>query len=443
MLLNIHELKYIFWLVLCAYFATAQQANAQEQKTFSSLNEVLSYAKEKNYTFRNAAVQTKLAELTKKSALGNVFNPRIPASIQSLDNIKLQKIYIQGDLAGQTGPLRPVATGQTYSSLFNIQPQFEILNLSGINQVKSAKINQQLTEVQNKIDEQTIYDQINSIYFNILSYQGQIEIVKQNIAIADTILRITQNRFVENVGRKQDVNEAEVNLINQQYNLEQLLLNLKIQEESLSLFFENSIYPILAENIEAYEYNNDSLQTNNELQTQKAKLQLAMMEQDIKVSKGQNWPMLSFVTSFNWQNLGNDSFFGPQSNWIDYSYVGLKLSMDLPTTVSKLSSVKDKQFQSMMLKTNADHSTKETETKNRQMVLDYEKAVSQLQNFKKIALLKEDTYNKNFNQYRENILALDRLLISHNDLMLAKLNVVTALANLGFNKSKIDINNKF
>ena len=96
-----------------------------------------------------------------------------------------------------------------------------------------------------------------------------------------------------------------------------------------------------------------------------------------------------------------------------------------------------------MLKNIAEHSAKESETKNLQMILEYEKAVSQLYNYKKVAVLKEDTYRKNFNHYQENILGLDKLLISHNDLLLAKLNLVNALANVGYNKSKIDINNKF
>ena len=73
----------------------------------------------------------------------------------------------------------------------------------------------------------------------------------------------------------------------------------------------------------------------------------------------------------------------------------------------------------------------------------YEKAVNQLQNFKKIASLKEDTYRKSFNQYKENIISLDQLLIYYNNMLSAQLNMVSALANIGFSKSKIDINNKF
>jgi outer membrane protein TolC len=441
--INYHRLKYYIGLIVFVCSGIVQPAKAQEHKTFSNLNEVLTFAKEKNYIFINDAIQSRLADLTRKTAFGNVINPTIPASFQLIDNTKQQVIFLPGEVFGQPGTFRSVTTGQKYSSLINLQPQFGILNLAAIAQIRSAKINQQLTENQNKINEKNIYDQVITIYFNILSYKGEIEIVKQNLATADTILKVTQNRFNENVGRKQEVNEAEVNVISLQNNLEQLVLNLKIQEESLALFFENSIYPDLRETVWAYENTNASMQTNNTLQLQNDKLQLQMILQDIKVAKAQNWPTLSFISSFNWQSLGNDFFYKGNANSINYNYVGLKLSMDLPTTVSKFSNIKNKQYQSEILKTTAEHSVKESETRNRQLILDYEKALSQLQNFKKIALLKEDTYNKIYNQYQENILSLDDLLISYNNMLAAKLNVVTALANIGFNKSKIDINNKF
>lgn len=418
-------------------------AGAQEQKTFNSLKEVLLLAKEKNYSFDNADVQERLADLTKKTAWGNVLNPRIPASVQALDNIQQQVIFMPGEVFGQPGTFRQITTGQRYSTIFNIQPQFEILNPANIAQVRSAKINKELTSVQNLINEQQTYDQINAIYFNILSFKGQIDVVTQNIASADTILKVTRNRFDEGIGRKQDVNEAEVNLIHLQDNLEQLRINLKIQEESLALFFENNIIPVLTENINLYEAAQQLLETNNTLQVRNASLQLKMMEQDIKVARMQNLPTLSFVSSFSWQNLSDYGFFHSNSNWFDYSYVGLRLSMDFPITVSKLSTIRNKQLQHELLKNNYKHIIKETATKNRQMILDYEKAVNQFQNLKKIAVLKEDTYLKNFQQYEENILSLDKLLISYNDLLIAKLNVVSALASIGFNKSKVDINNKF
>ncbi len=429
------------FVMLCGTYVLP--ANAQEQKAFSSLNEVLTLAKEKNYVFQNATLQSKLAELTRKTAIGNVINPRVPASMQVIDNTKQQILFLPGDIFGQPGTFRQVTTGQKYSALVNIQPQFDLFNLASISQIKSSKINQQLTENQNKINEQNIYNQINIIYFNILSFKGQIDIVKKNLASADTILTITENRFKEEVGRKQNVNEAEVNVITLKNNLEQLTINLKIQEESLALFFENNVYPSLTEKVSAYEFMPATLNTNSTLQHENAKLQLQMVQQDIKVAKAQNWPILSFISSLNWQNLSNDFFYNNNSNSFSYNYIGLKLSMDLPTTVSKLASVRNKQLQASILKTNTEHSLKDTDTRNRTLLLEYEKALSQLQNFKKIASLREDTYRKSFNQYQENIISIDNLLIFYNSMLAAQLNVVSALANIGYTKSKIDINNKF
>lgn len=437
------HLKYCGLLLIALSVMLAATSNAQEQRTFNTLEEVLTLAKEKNYVFQNAALQIKLADLTRKTAIGNVINPRVPASMQVIDHTKQQVLFLPGDIFGQPGTFRQVTTGQKYSALINLQPQFDLLNLASISQLKSAKINQQLADNQNKINEQNIYNQINTLYFNILSFKGQIEIVRKNLASADTILRITQNRFKEEVGRKQNVNEAEVNVINLKNNLEQLIINKKIQEESLALFFENSIYPSLSEKVWTYENLTASLQTNNTLQTENAKLQLQLMQQDVNVAKAQNWPTLSFISSLNWQNLSKDFFYDANSTSVSYHYIGLKLSMDLPTTVTKLANMKNKQFQASILKTNAEHSVKETETKNRALILDYQKALLQLQNFKKIAVLKEDTYQKSFNQYQENILSLDNLLIAYNSMLAAQLNVVSALANIGYSKSKIDINNKF
>lgn len=444
MIVRIFEKITVKFLLGCALLLLSQNGFTQEQKSFNNLEEVLSFAKEKNYKFENATIQTQLAELTKKTAWGNIFNPRIPTSIQVLDNTQLQSIFMPGQVFGQAdGTYKRVTTGQQYTALFNVQPQFDIFNLGNIAQVKSAKINNELTIVQNNINEQQVYDQINAIYFNILSYQGQIEILEQNIAIADTIFQSTQNRFNESVGRKQDVNESEVNLINLQDKLQQLQFNIQIQQQSLALFFENSIHPVLAENVWNYENIREVSPTNNTLKTQQAQLQLNAMNQNIKSAWTQNVPILSFISSLNWQNLSNQGFFHTNSNWITYNYVGLKLAWDFPFTVGKLSTAKNNQFQRDLLQNEYDHSIKEAANTNNQLVLDYEKAVSQLKNLEKIALLKEDTYRKNYNQYNENILSLDKLLISHNDMLLAKINVVTALATVGFNKSKIDINNKF
>ncbi len=126
----------------------------QEQVRFSTINEVFALAKSKNYTLLNAALQNKIADLTKNAAVANVFNPRVPTTIQALDNMNQQVSFLPAEaFGGPAGTFKEVTIGQQYVSTLAIMPQFEIFNLSNIAQVKSSKINEQLVENQNKLNE--------------------------------------------------------------------------------------------------------------------------------------------------------------------------------------------------------------------------------------------------------------------------------------------------
>ena len=295
-LVNVHKL---FVLFIALFFQT-ENIKAQEQKEFATINEILVFTKSKNYQFKNADWQIKLANLTNKMAKLNRYNPKTPTSIQVLDNINQQVSFLPGQAFGQpNGTFKEVTIGQQYVSTFNIQPQFDILNMASNAQIKTAKINQQLVENQNKINEQTLYEKINMVYFNILSFDAQKEVLKENIKIANDILRIINNKFNAGIARKQEVNEAEVNLISLQDKLEQIEMNTKMQYQTLNLFFENQIDASLSQNLWDYQNIDTVLQTQNNLIVENARLQSQMAQQEYKALKYQNLPVLSFVSSFN------------------------------------------------------------------------------------------------------------------------------------------------
>ena len=438
-LVNIHKQILVLSLILFSF----KNSLAQESKTFSTLYEVLEFSKTKNYSFDNSKLQTHLAELAKKTALGNAFNPKVNTSIQVLDNINLPISYLPAEaFGGVSGTFKEVQIGQQYVSTFNIQPQFDIINLSNFAQIKSAKINEQLVENQNKINEQNLYEKINAVYFNIISFNGQKEVVEENILIAENILKIISEKNKEGIARKQEVNEAEVNLSLLKDKLEQLEMNTKIQYEILNLFFENKIESNLKQTIWDFKDQTILSANQNNLQNQNSELQAQLAQQEYKSLQYQNYPTLSFVSSFNWQNLSNDNFFASKSNWQNFNYVGLKLGWELPT-IQRISNIKSKKIQLEILQKTNEHIKAETESKNEQLNLEYQKSLQQFINFQKVFDLKKDTYEKNFNQFKEGILPLDKLLISQNDMIISKLNIVSVLTNIGFSKSKIEINNTF
>lgn len=439
-LVSIHKLLQLIALFICF----TENIRAQELKEFLSLNEILDFTKSKNYQFKNADWQNKLADLSHKTAKLNVLNPKIPTSVQVLDNINQQVSFLPGQAFGQpVGTFKEITIGQQFVSNFSIQPQFDIINLANYAQIKSEKTNQLLVDNQNKINEQNLYEKINIIYFNIISFEAQKKIIEENITIAKDILRIIQNKFNEGIARKQEVNEAEVNLISLQDKLEQIELNNEIQYKTLDLFLGNEVKAKLLENLWNYENENQILKTYSILLANNFKLKSELAQQELTSLKYQNYPTLSFISAFNWQNLSNNFSFAKNSDWINFNYVGIKLAYDLPTTVQKYANIKSKKIQLQIAKNNEEFRIKDNENSNKQLVLEYQKALKQKGNFSKIYTLKKDTYDKNLNQFKENILSLDKLLISQNDMLISKLNIVFSLANIGFNKNKIEINNRF
>lgn len=430
-------------IIIILLYTLVIKIQGQDLVKFANINEVFALAKNKNYSLINAELQNKIARLTKQASNANLFNPRIPTTIQALDNMNQQVSFLPAEaFGGPAGTFKEVTIGQQYVSTLAIMPQFEIFNLSNIAQVKSAKINEQLVDNQNKINELQLSTKINSIYSNILSFNGQKEILQENLKIAENIQSIIKQKFDEGLVRKQDVNESEVNVISTKDKLEQLEVNLKIQYQLLNLIFENQTNTEITESVWNYENSNQITQVKNNLDVENIHLQNLLAKQEHKSLKYQNLPSLSFVSSFSWQNLSNESFFHSKSNNTNFNYLGLKLNLELPTA-QRLANTKNKSIQIKMLCNSEEHAIKENDIKNQQLILDYEKSVKQAENFKKIADLKKDTYEKNYNQFKENILSLDKLLISQNELLQSKLNVVLALASISFNKNKIDINNKF
>ena len=117
-LVNIHKYKLLIVILFLPFMVWSQ-----EKKEFHTLDEVLAFAKEKKVSFRNDIIQQNLAELTRKTAVGNAFNPRIPVSAQVIDNMNLQTNYIPAEVfGGLPGSFREITMGLQYVSTFNIQP---------------------------------------------------------------------------------------------------------------------------------------------------------------------------------------------------------------------------------------------------------------------------------------------------------------------------------
>lgn len=403
--------------------------------------ELLDFAKTHNYTKNVNAKQIELAKLTTKTALGNVLNPRIPTTASIIDNSKQPVSFIPAEIfGGPSGTFREVTMGQRYISNLSFSPQFDIINLGNYARIQSARVNEKLVEINGKLAEEALSEQLNGVYYNILGYKTQKEMLLKNQQIADSILQIVQQKYAQGLIRPQEVNDAKFNKITIEDKIEQLDFQLKQQYMILKMLCD------VDEEIELLFKDNETIPENvlvegNNLEVKQLTYQRLFLEAEKKAAMWQQLPTLSFVSNLTWQNNSNNRFFDPNSNLINSNYWGLRLNWDLPTNVNKLSAYKTAQINSQLAEINQKHSQLQNNSENQQLKIEYQKTIRQYQNQQKLLTLKQENFEKSRNQYDANLLSLDKLLLAHNDLILQESILLNAKNAVLFTKSKIEINN--
>jgi len=421
-------------------FIVLFDANAQK-KQIDNLPALLQYAHQESYIKNYNYKQAELAKLTTKTAFGNVINPRIPTTASIIDNSKQPVSFIPAEIfGGPSGTFKEVTMGQQYISNLSFSPQFDIVNLGNYARIQSALVNEKLVEINGKLAEMALYEQLNGVYHNILGYNTQKEMLLKNQQIADSILQIVQQKNILGIIRLQEVNDALFNKITIEDKIEQLDFQLKQQytilkmlcetEEDIELLFKDNM--AIPENV---------LVEGNDLELKQLTYQRLFLEAEKKAALWQQLPTLSFVSNLSWQNNSNNRFFDPNSNLINSNYWGLRLNWDLPTNVNKLSAYKTAQINSQLAEINQKHNQLQNDSENEQLFTEYQKTIRQFKNQQKLLALKQENFEKSRNQYNANILSLDKLLLAHNDLILQESTLLNAKNAVLFTKSKIEINN--
>jgi len=435
-------MKYI--LIVISISLLNQFVNGQTVLRINNIDSLFKYAENNSQSVKTGDQQVLLAKWQKISAQTGIVNFRVPTNFYLTDNIAQQVTFLPAEVfGGQPGTFKQVTTGQQYVGNFNIAPQIDIINPASWAKLKSASVNSEQTELNNLILKKTLFESISATYHNIISMQEQIEITKNNLLIADTLCLNMQNKYSQGIVRQQDLNDAEINKINLTDKLEQLNLSLKQQYLSIKILCdipENMEIAI----IDPLQYNQQfslGLTVDNQLQYKASLLKVEQANSDIKTNRLVQFPTLSFVYYEAWQQNSNIQFFDNNVDWINSQYLGLKLTMFFPDVNRYMLTQTSKINKTISLQ-NAEHSKIQNVLVNRQLVLDYEKAYSQVNSTQQIYELKEQNYQLALNQFNASILPSDKLLIAFNDLLVSRLNYCNAVSNMLFTKSKIDINNK-
>ncbi len=260
--------------------------------------------------------------------------------------------------------------------------------------------------------------------------------------MADTLYQIANNKYTEGLVKQQDVNDTKVSYLTKKEDL--LQLNFLLQQYYLSLKIlcdiPDSEAIEIKENIMASTFvqgitiESNLLNVNNNLLKEKYALS------NYKSAKLAFAPTLSFQLS-NSYSLFNTTFKPVSGNWFNSNYLGLKLNIPIPSA-----SVVSKKYSTFYDYQLAQKATKQAKIKaaldEQQLRNEYEKALSQFNANIEIVELRNDTYVKNKNLYKEHLLGLNQTLNSFNAMVNARYRLISSEVNVQLALAKIDINIK-
>ncbi len=431
-------MKYLLSIMLTTFILSL---NGQ---TFSSLNDFLAYAEKKSLALKNNNIKIQKAKKGKLAALLSI--PDINGGINGnfTYNTKLPvNILPASAFGGPADEIRELSFGSKFQTGFTQNIDVKLINLEGLKNIPLAKLNLQIYESDAILNNKTLYDNIASIYFNIVQLQAQSLSTQSNIDVADTLLQITNNKYNEGLGKQQDVNDAMVNLLNIQETKRQIDFTI-IQQYYV---FKNLCDLPDSINIKVSQQVDESLNNvgitaiKSQLNLQNLYFKEKYAFVNLQKINHSLLPTLSFVASNSYNTYNQDfTIFG--GNWINSNYIGLKLNWAIPN--SSIISNKTNAKYNLLLAQNA-KTQAEIKANSDQVQLNTElyKTISLNINQKTILDLQSDTYIKNKNLYEEGLQSLGSMLISFNNMVNAQYNFVNGKVAISLAISKIEINNKF
>jgi outer membrane protein TolC len=434
---NIKRGSTIFILCWLLYFG-----GAKAQITFTSVDSLLAYATARSINLQTGNIKLQQAHQAKLAAALNIPEITGGASFSYTNNTKLPvNLFPAETFGGQPGTFREIQTGVQYVTHLNENIEVKLVNLKGWENFRLAKLNILATSSDNQLTLKTLHNNIAATYFNIVSLQQQYLSTLQNIAAADTLLQVVKQKYLQGLVKQQDVNDAQVSLLNNQSTAEQIQYAIAQQYIALKLLSDIPESDSISISQPITAVAQAPAITNNNLSVQNSLLKEKLAWSNYKQYKYSLYPTLSFFQSATTQQYNTrGKWFDGSVRWIPSSYIGLRLNIPLPGA-NALAQVSKAKYDYQMAQKATGQQKIKADLEAQQLSVDFNKAAAQVAYNQQLYQLQVDTYQKNRNLYKEGLIGLDQTLTSFNAMANSHYNLIAAQVSVLLAKAKIDINN--
>lgn len=403
---------------------------AEAQITFRSLEDALQYADQHAVPIKSGQIGEQIARLEVREAQSNRL-PVIGASLGYTDNITLQPALVPAQFFNPTAPegeLQELTFGTKYQYQRTLQVSWDIVNVQKKFATQRAKMGVEEATQQKQVNRINTYNQLANTYYSILLTQESIRIYAENLEVSQTLLEQATGKYQEGVLSRAEVNQTEIKhrqntmvLERAKNSLEQLYIQLQSQ-----LNTTESIR--ITDSPDQFVLESRAINTPHpEVIWEEKKLDV--YEATLKQQKSSRWPTLSLVYQNNkiWATnefMGFSSaidqpqqFFGAQINFANMFNFSTKPKVE--------QTKKQIALQGLILE-----NTRKTKNHEDELLqLQWDKALVQLNEARKILTLQEENDTHAANRYERGISSLDQRLNQYEYLLQAQDQYLQSLAD--------------
>ncbi|MGE5680872.1 MAG: TolC family protein [Bacillota bacterium] len=432
-------------LVITSILLVLMSFNAYAQDTLRYFHDLENLIYNKSLSLKKDELQLSRAKAEKLAALYGLIDPAGSINGTYTNNTKRPVNLIPSEiLGGQPGTFQEVQFGTRYVTNINAYAEIKLINFQGWENFRQSNINIKVNETGNKVFLKTLLENAAVIYFNIINLQEQITAYKLNSAAADTLYRFTLEKYKNGLASHQDLNDSRVNKLGVEESIRQLQFQTAQQYVALKILcdFPDDNKLIVAPTMVNSDPDSLPFVLKNSLIAEHANAQVKLALSAFDYAKLSFVPYLSVYAAYQKQQFNTHAaLVDRNNNWSESNYIGLKLSVPLPSAES-IRQTKRAKYDYLMAEKKAEQKKNQAELEYRQLLLEYEKAKSQLLTSREVLELQNETYKKNLINYNEGIIGLEPTLNSFNSMIRSQSSYLTAAANLMLAEENIQINNK-
>ena len=387
-----------------------------------TLKQCLELAVNNNYSMRNAGLDIKEAKEKTKETRASAL-PQATASASLTDNLAIPVVMLPGEIIGRPGEMIPAELGVPYEAGISLQFNQIIFNPALFTGIKAARSAEELIKLKRQMTkEQLIYD-VSSVYFDILHSEQQLKSIADNLDLQDSIYIKTALRVKDELAREIDLNRIGVNISSLKVRKEHLQITVRQQKRYLQVLMgmslnedfatDNSILTEIDFPIRNL-YRENALFQKTELIVLKQQKQLNELE--LKATRMQYLPSLSFVASGAYQFQSEKFLLDDKESWFKSAFIGLRLNIPLFDGSAKRHTMSQIKLREMKLDNDIYHTEQalrmERENALAELIVSYKSTQLQEENLR----LAEKTCEQSRMLYKEGLYTVTDLLQTEHSL---------------------------